>query len=59
MSKAYAYVRWSTAKQGEEGRDSHSRQITPLQAFTEAKGVPVVETVSTRESVPSGVQTSA
>ncbi|WP_095068021.1 recombinase family protein [Pseudomonas sp. Irchel 3A18] len=45
MSKAYAYVRWSTAEQGEEGRDSHSRQITPLQAFTEAKGVPVVETV--------------
>lgn len=45
MSKAYAYVRWSTAEQGEEGRDSHSRQITPLQAFTETTGVPVVETV--------------
>jgi len=45
MPKAYAYVRWSTAEQGEEGRDSHSRQITPLQAFTEGTGVPVVETV--------------
>lgn len=46
MSKAYAYVRWSTAEQGEEGRDSHSRQDhTWLQAFTEITGVPVVETV--------------
>ena len=45
MPKAYAYVRWSTASQGEEGRDSHDRQTTPLQAFTEVTGVPVVETV--------------
>lgn len=45
MPKAYAYVRWSTAEQGEEGRDSHDRQTTPLQAFTEVTGIPVVETV--------------
>ncbi len=48
MPKAYAYVRWSTAEQGEEGRDSHDRQTTPLQAFTEVTGVPVVETVIDR-----------
>lgn len=45
MPKAYAYVRWSTAEQGEEGRDSHDRQTTPLRAFTEATGIPVVETI--------------
>ena len=45
MPKAYAYVRWSTAEQGDEGRDSHHRQTTPLQAFTEVTGIPVVETV--------------
>ncbi|SZD44988.1 multiple promoter invertase [Pseudomonas aeruginosa] len=45
MPRAYAYVRWSTAEQGEEGRDSHDRQTTPLQAFTESTGIPVVETI--------------
>lgn len=45
MPKAYAYVRWSTAEQGDEGRDSHKRQTSPLQAFTATTGVPVVETV--------------
>ena len=45
MPKAYAYVRWSTAEQGKEGRDSHDRQTTPLETFAEATGVHVVETV--------------
>lgn len=45
MPRAYAYVRWSTAEQGEEGRDSHDRQTTPLEAFTKATGIPVVETI--------------
>lgn len=45
MPKAYAYVRWSTAEQGEAGRDSQTRQTTPLEAFTKATGVPVVQTV--------------
>ncbi|WP_414155013.1 recombinase family protein [Pseudomonas sp. BNK-43-a] len=45
MPKAYAYVRWSTAEQGEEGRDSHDRQTNPLGAFTKTTGIPVVETI--------------
>lgn len=45
MPKAYAYVRWSTAEQGEAGRDSQKRQTSPLEAFTATTGVPVVETV--------------
>ena len=45
MPKAYAYVRWSTAEQGGADRDSHTRQTSPLEAFTTATGVPVVETV--------------
>lgn len=45
MPKAYAYVRWSTAEQGDAGRDSHKRQTSPLESFTATTGVPVVETV--------------
>lgn len=45
MPKAYADVRWSTAEQGEEGRDSHDRQTTRLEAFTKTTGIPVVETI--------------
>lgn len=45
MPKAYAYVRWSTAEQGGLDRDSHTRQTTPLEAFTATTGVEVVETI--------------
>lgn len=41
MATAYAYVRFSTVQQGEEGRDSETRQTAPLAAFSKAFDVEI------------------
>lgn len=41
MSTAYAYVRFSTAAQGAEGRDSETRQLAPLAAFEQDFGLKI------------------
>lgn len=40
-SKAYAYIRWSSERQG--SGDSEHRQHGPLEEFTASTGIPVVE----------------
>lgn len=43
MSLAYAYVRYSTARQGAECRDSEKRQTAPLAAFEQAFDITIDE----------------